>query len=45
MEEGDTDETKRIFCTTDAHTAFDQVYRNGTIYLLYGMGVKDATPA
>ena len=38
MEEGDTDETERIFCTTDVHKAFDQVYRNGTIYLLYGMG-------
>ena len=36
MEEGDTDETERIFCTTDVHKAFDQVYRNGTIYLLYG---------
>ena len=35
MEEGDTDETERIFCTTDVHKAFDQVYRNGTIYLLY----------
>ena len=22
------------------HKAFDQVYRNGTIYLLYGMGVR-----
>ena len=40
MEEGDTDETERIFCTTDVHKAFDQVYRNGTIYLLYGMGVR-----
>ena len=30
----------RIFCTTDVHKAFDQVYRNGTIYLLYGMGVR-----
>ena len=34
------DETERIFCTTDVHKAFDQVYRNGTIYLLYGMGVR-----
>ena len=40
MEEGDTDDTERIFCTTDVHKAFDQVYRNGTIYLLYGMGVR-----
>jgi hypothetical protein len=40
MEEGATDETERIFCTTDVHKAFDQVYRNGTIYLLYGMGVR-----
>ena len=37
MEEGDTDETERIFCTTDVHKAFDQVYMNGTIYLLYGI--------
>ena len=40
MEEGDNDETERIFCTTDVHKAFDQVYRNGTMYLLYGMGVR-----
>ena len=37
MEEGDNDETERIFCTTDVHKVFDQVYRNGTIYLLYGV--------
>ena len=40
MEEGDNDETERVFCITDVHNAFDQVYRNGTVYLLYGMGVK-----
>ena len=40
MEEGDNDEHERIFCTTDVHKAFDQVYRNGTVYLLYGMGVR-----
>ena len=45
MEEGDNDETERIFCTTDVHKAFDQVYRNGTIYLLYGMGVRGMGPA
>ena len=28
------DETERIFCTTDVHKAFDQVYRDGTVYLL-----------
>ena len=39
-EEGDTDRAERLFCTTDVHKAFDQVYRNGTIYLLYGMGVR-----
>ena len=38
--EGDTYETERIFCTTDVHKAFDRVYRNGTIYLLYGVEVK-----
>ena len=40
MEEGEDDGSERIFCTTDVHKAFDQVYRNGTIYLLYGMGVR-----
>ena len=40
MGEGGTDETERVFCTIDVHTAFDQVYRHGTIYLLYGMGVR-----
>ena len=40
MEKGDNDETERIFCTTDVHKAFDQVYRNSTVYLLYGMGVR-----
>jgi hypothetical protein len=28
------------FCTTDVHKAFDQVYREGTIYLLYAYGVR-----
>ena len=28
------------FCTTDAHKAFDQVFREGTTYLLYGNGVR-----
>ena len=37
---GDTDETERIFCTTDVHKAFDQVYRGGAIYLLCGTGAK-----
>ena len=40
MEEGDTGEIERTFCTIDVHKAFGQVYRNGTIYLLYGMGVR-----
>lgn len=40
MEEGEAEEAGRIFCTTDVHKAFDQMYRNGTIYLLYGMGVR-----
>ena len=40
MEEGEDAGSERIFCTTDVHKAFDQVYRNGTIYLLYGMGVR-----
>ena len=40
MEEGDNDETERIFCTTDVHKAFDQVCRNGTVYLLYRVGIR-----
>ena len=40
MEEGDNDETERPICTADVHMALDQVYRNGTVYLLYGMGVR-----
>ena len=35
MEEGDNDEIERVFCTTDVHKAFDQVYRNGIVYLLH----------
>ena len=37
MEEGDNDETERVFCTTDVHTVVDQVYGNDTVYLLYGI--------
>ena len=33
-------EAGSIFCTTDAHKAFDQVFREGTTYLLYGHGVR-----
>ena len=33
-------ESGSIFCTTDAHNAFDQVFREGTTYLLYGHGVR-----
>ena len=40
MEEDDTDETERLICTADVHKAVDQVYRNGTMYLLYEMGVR-----
>jgi hypothetical protein len=40
MEEGDHDETETTFCTTDVHKSFGQVYMNGTVYLLYGMGVR-----
>ena len=29
MEEGDADETERIFCTIAVHKAFDQVYSTG----------------
>ena len=31
MEEGDNDETEWVFCTTDVHRAFDQIYRNGNV--------------
>ena len=41
-EEEDNDETERIFCTTGVHKVFGQVYRNGTVYLLYGMGVRES---
>jgi hypothetical protein len=27
-------------CATDVHKAFDQVYRSGTVYLLYAYGVR-----
>ena len=33
-------ESGSAFCTTDAHKAFDQVFREGTTYLLYGHGVR-----
>jgi len=33
-------EDDAAFCTTDVHKAFDQVYRDGTIYLLYAYGVR-----
>ncbi len=32
-------EKKELYaCATDVHKAFDQVYRNGTIYMLYVYG-------
>jgi len=40
LEEGLESETPALFCTTDVHKAFDQVYRNGTIYLLYCHGIR-----
>ena len=40
LEEGLESETPTVFCTTDVHKAFDQVYRNGTIYLLYCHGIR-----
>ena len=41
LEERMEHESGSIFCTTDAHKAFDQVFREGTTYLLYGHGVRD----
>ena len=35
LEERTEHESGSIFCTTDAHKAFDQVFREGTTYLLY----------
>jgi hypothetical protein len=40
MEEAELMDENLIVCTTDVHKAFDQVYRNGTIYLLYANGVR-----
>lgn len=40
LEERMAHETGSIFCTTDAHKAFDQVFREGTTYLLYGHGIR-----
>jgi hypothetical protein len=40
LEEGLQSETPTLFCTTDVHKAFDQVYRNGTLYLLYCHGIR-----
>ena len=40
LEERMEHESGSIFCTTDAHKAFDQVFREGTTYLLYGHGVR-----
>ena len=34
-------EGKELYaCATDVHKAFDQVYRSGTVYLLYAYGVR-----
>jgi hypothetical protein len=33
-------ESGSVFCTTDAHKASDQVFREGTTYLLYGHEVR-----
>jgi hypothetical protein len=40
LEEGMESEEPTLFCTTDVHKAFDQVYRDGTIYLLYCHGIR-----
>jgi hypothetical protein len=40
LEDCTTSETPALFCTTDVHKAFDQVYRNGTIYMLYCHGIR-----
>jgi hypothetical protein len=40
LEEGMESEEPTLFCTTDVHKAFDQVYRNGTVYLLYCHGIR-----
>jgi len=40
LEEGSKSESPTLFCTTDVHKAFDQVYRSGTLYLLYCHGIR-----
>ena len=40
LEERMENECGSVFCTTDAHKAFDQVFREGTAYLLYGHGIR-----
>ena len=40
LEERMDEENGSVFCTTDAHKAFDQVFREGTTYLLYGHGIR-----
>ena len=40
LEERMDHESGSVFCTTDAHKAFDQVFREGTTYVLYGHGAR-----
>ena len=48
MEERDNDEKERVFCTTDVHTAFDQVVflsRMASAALLTRRGESNAAGA
>ena len=40
MESANTNEEELYLCTTDVHKAFDQVYREGTLYLLHVYGIR-----
>ena len=40
LEERMEHESGCILCTTDAHKAFYQAFREGTTYLLYGHGMR-----
>jgi hypothetical protein len=43
MESANRNGEELYLCTTDVHKAFDQVYREGTLYLLYVYGIRGET--
>ena len=40
IEESTINKEEMYMCATDVHKAYDQVYRNGTYYILYTYGIK-----